>query len=363
MSTSNQLRHLSTLVLVLPWLVIAVACQAPAPTPTPSPTPTPTPAPLLAPLLLPADEAPHRFTTEWWYYNIHLSDEEHGRYALHYVVFQLGEPSIGRFGYVAQVGFADPQSGSYVSGERVALAGLPPENQAAQFSLQVADWTIEGTPGRYRLKAGLPGVAFDLELASDGPALLHGADGLVDFGSAGVSYYYTRPRLNVSGLLTIEGQQRAVSGLAWMDKQWGNFRPVTLAWDWASIQLDSGIDLMLTRVVDSLGQPLVVYGTLRRADGTTQCLRDDEFTLEPVAGSSWSSPQSTIEYPVAWKVSIPSAALDLTLTALVPQSEYASGVTGVVYWEGGMSAHGTENGMPVRGQGFVELTNHRFMGR
>ena len=341
-------------------LIAAIACGGPSPTATPTPTPTPTPS--LPPLLLPDDEAPHRFQTEWWYYNIHLSGPTGERYAVHYVVFQLREPLTGTMAYIGQVGVGEAQSGSYLTAERVAPARASTAVQVPGFNIRLATWAMEGLPGKYLLKAGDDAFAFDLELISAPPVLLHGDEGLVDFQSAGVSYYYSRPRLAASGTLTISGRTQTVAGLAWMDKQWGNFNPVTISWDWASIQLESGTNLMLTRVMDAAGKSLTVYGTLGRADGTSVHLTGDEFIFEPIPTTSWTSPQTTAVYPLAWKVTVPAEEIAITLTAPVPQSEYASKTIGVVYWEGGVSVSGTEKGQPAGGQGFVELTGKRPMG-
>ena len=313
------------------------------------------------PLRLPADEAPHRTQTEWWYYNLHLGAATGERYALHYVVFQLREPLSGVTVYVGQVGLADAQSGGYVTAERVSPPQVLSETGDSGFNIRLSTWSLEGLEGRYLLKAAdvEAGWAFDLDLAASPRTLLHDSDGLVDFHSAGVSYYYSRPRLSASGSLTINGVTQTVSGLAWMDKQWGNFNPVAIAWDWASIQLESGTDLMLTRVMDPAGNFLNAYGTVGRPNGAVEHLDGDAFTFEPASDLRWSSPQTMLVYPLSWRVKIPPEELDVTLTAMVPESEYVSKAIGVTYWEGGTLVSGTEKGDPIQGQGFVEITRPR----
>ena len=67
---------------------------------------------------------------------------------------------------------------------------------------------MAGTGGeRYALRAAVGGYGYDLTLRSAAPPLLHGNDGLVDFGRAGVSYYYTRPRLEITGTLIFPGRR------------------------------------------------------------------------------------------------------------------------------------------------------------
>ena len=71
----------------------------------------------------PKDHGAHpEYKTEWWYYNIHLSTGGQERYALHFVTFLVTEGESGRVLYVSQAAFGDAQSGSYVTGERVAAS-------------------------------------------------------------------------------------------------------------------------------------------------------------------------------------------------------------------------------------------------
>ena len=336
-------------------LIAAIACGGPGPTPTPTLPPTPTPFP---PLLLPADEAPHQALVEWWYYNMHLWAGTGERYAVHYVVFQLREPLNGIGVYIAHAGLADAQSDDYVTAERVSPPQLLRQTVGPEFEIRLGDWSLEGLGDRYLLEAADAdeGWALDLELTSSSKTLLHDGDALVDFHTAGVSYYYSRPRLPVSGALTINGVTQAVTGLAWMDKQWGDFNPVSIGWDWASIQLESGTDIMLTRAIDPGGGPLQTYGTLGRPDGVVEHLDGEAFTFQPISERSWFSPETALVYPLSWRVEVPSKELDLTLTAMVPESEYVSEALGVTYWEGGILVSGDERGVPVQGQGFVEIT-------
>jgi predicted secreted hydrolase len=340
----NTVFGLPTLAIL--WLLLAVACGSGF---TPALAPTPTPE--LPALQLPADEAPHGFQTEWWYFNLHLLAEDGSRYSLHDVVFQVTEPESQRVLYVAQVGFSNAQTAAHLTGERGAVAMRLPVTTDPGFDLRVGSWLMKGTPGKYRLKADLTDVSFDLTLTATEAVLLHNGDGLVDFGEAAISYYYSRPRLAAAGTLTVDGQQQTVNGLGWMDKQWGDIQPVAIAWDWASVQLDSGDDLMLTRLMEPSGTPLEVYGTWGRADGTSVHLDGAQFTFEPVQGESWTSPATGATYPTVWRVTVPSAGVDVTLKPLAISSEFVSGALGVIYWEAGATVSGSHTG-----QGFIELT-------
>jgi predicted secreted hydrolase len=325
----------------------AVACA--------TPTPTPTPPHGLPPLALPADEAPHAFATEWWYFNVHLAGPAGARFTLHDVLFQVREPASGRALYVRQQGLTDVGAGTHVEGERLRSAEAVPAGPANGFAFDVAGAFTGADGERFRLAGTVDGYAYDLALSSQAPALVHDADGLVDSGPAGITYYYSRPRLEVSGTLTPPGGAPVrVAGLGWYDKQWGDFVPVAVAWDWASVQLDDGTDLMVSVLWDGGWGLVDAYATLRRAGGQTLRLGDEDFTFAPVGADAWESPRTGTRYPTRWRFTAPAHGLDLTLAPAVVASETASAVLGVAYWEAGVDVR---DGQGARvGQGFVELS-------
>jgi predicted secreted hydrolase len=207
----------------------------------------------------------------------------------------------------------------------------------------------------YRLVAQTEDVSFDLALTTQSLAMLHDHDGLVDFQQAGVSYYYSRPRLEVEGSLTTVDGTEHVTGMAWLDKQWGNFLPVAVSWDWTSVNLDDGTDFMLSVVRDREGKEFLKYGTLAKSNGTVRHLKAQDFQFKGNA-TSWESPKTGGVYPVIWTVSIPDESIDLRLEALAPSSEFISQAFNNVYWEGAMTVSGASGENEVAGQAFVELT-------
>ena len=348
----GRLRAIRTATTALLLAGLTAACAAA--TPTPAPTPTPTPPYGLPPLELPADEAPHSFTTEWWYFNVHLWSEDGSRYTLHDVVFQVQDVDSNRALYVRQTGFADVAAGTHATAERLRSQPEPPTGEADVFRAGFGDLFISVQEGaRYRLAGEVGTTAYDLTLLATTRPLLHHDDGLVDFKKAGITYYYSRPRLDVSGTVAAAGAAPvSVSGLGWMDRQWGDFQPVAIGWDWASLQLEDGTDLMLTRVFDADGTTVESYATLRRGGGAARLLAADEFTFAPT-GPTWTSERTGTSYATTWRVAVPGEVDALTLEPLVAGSEFVSGALGVVYWEAGVEARAGDG--RIVGQGFVEL--------
>jgi len=206
------------------------------------------------------------------------------------------------------------------------------------------------------LQAGLDGgAAFALDLADAPPLVAHRAaesatPGLLDFGSSGISYYYSRPRLPATGTVAIGGQSTAVRGTVWFDHQWGEFDVLELGWNWFALHLSDGSDLMIYELFDRVGRPVMTAGTHTQADGTSTPLTRESVQLQPVR--QWTSPATGIKYPVAWRVQVPAGTLDVE--PFVPNAEFDAGTTSAnVYWEGAVKASGA-----LTGQGFLELSGY-----
>jgi geranylgeranyl pyrophosphate synthase len=68
----------------------------------------------------------------------------------------------------------------------------------------------------------------------------------------------------------------------------------------------------------------------------------------------WQSTQTFFEYPIRWRVRVPSAGLDLEVKAAFEDQEFITLITKASFWEGRVEIKGTKNGKPVSGLGYVE---------
>ena len=128
-------------------------------------------------------------------------------------------------------------------------------------------------------------------------------------------------------------------------------------WDWFSLQLNDGSELMLYRLRGREGAPDWPSGTYVSPDGSTVPLGRGDFTLENRA--TWRSERTGFVYPSRWAVTVPRVGLSLDITPTLPDQELdVRGSTGVVYWEGSVTVEGLRNGAPVAGRGYVELTGY-----
>jgi predicted secreted hydrolase len=327
--------------------------------PNVGPAPTSTPLP---PVQLPQDEAPHRDLTEWWYYTGHFAGADaHGQqhtYGFELTVFQTLRGQLPPY-YAAHYAISDLTRGQFYYAERSAFgsfAALPPPNSTSGFNLPVGDWRINGLDGHDMLHAMMDGYAIDLALADQHPRVaLHGGDGVITYGVAGFSYYYSRPLMAVSGAILDHGVTVNVTGHAWFDHQWGDF--VSLAgagWDWFSIQLSNSTQYMLYIIRDEQKRPISVVGTTIAQDGSTSEIPTGAIHIS--ATSAWTSPHTGGVYPAGWRIELPS--ISLTETPELGDQELLTQSTGVAYWEGAVWITGAVDGHPITGEGYTELTGY-----
>ncbi len=326
-------------------------------------------------LTFPRDHGAHpAYRVEWWYYTGNLEAANGGRYGYQLTFFRVGidpEPEnpsrwAVRDLHMAHLAITDVGRGRHRVAERLNRAGVGWAG-ASSDTLRVwnEDWRAEldGDGATHRLRAASDdgAIALDLRLLAGAPPVLHGDDGFSQKGSApgNASHYYSLTRLPTDGTVSVDGETIAVGGLSWMDHEFGSsfLEPSQAGWNWFSIQLDDGTDLM-------------VY-TMRRLDGTPDPrssgtvvgpaaivrLTADDYQLVP--GRVWASPTSGAAYPVGWRLDIPSLELQLDAAAAVDAQElHTDRSTRVTYWEGVIDVTGTRAGEPVAGSGYLEMTGY-----
>ena len=325
----------------------------------------------------PRDHGTHDdFRTEWWYYTGHLTADNGRRFGYQVTFFRRGiEPErVGKSGsqwairhlYLAHVALSDLEQARFRFAEKVSRAGLGKAGaDAGRLSVWIDRWSAQASASpheHHRLLAEGDGFALDLTVTPEKPPVVHGQRGVSRKGTAPAqaSHYYSFPRLATTGMLTVNGTRLSVSGLSWMDHEFGSgdLGDDLAGWDWFSIQLGNRTELMLYRLrrADGTITP-VSSGTVILPDGRAQHLSstDVQVTVE----DHWASQTSGARYPSRWRVAVPTLALSLNVRPLLAGQELVtSRSTRVTYWEGAVEVSGELRGAPVSGQGYVELTGY-----
>jgi predicted secreted hydrolase len=197
--------------------------------------------------------------------------------------------------------------------------------------------------------------ALELDLTPTKPVVLQGENGLSRKGRepGNASYYYSLPRLDTRGTLTLDGRQFTVAGASWFDREWSTsvLEHGQVGWDWFALQLDDRSELMVFDMRRDDGSlDAADAGTFVARDGTATALGASDFTIEVLA--HWKSERSGAEYPSKWRVRVPSRQLDLEVEPALADQELRLSVR---YWEGAVRV--TANGKAC-GCGYVELTGY-----
>jgi predicted secreted hydrolase len=192
--------------------------------------------------------------------------------------------------------------------------------------------------------------------------VLHGRDGFSQKGlqEGNASHYYSLTRMETTGEIQLGRDSFTVSGLSWMDHEFGTtfLEPSQQGWDWFSLQLDDGTDFMVYMLRQQDGaSDSHSSGTLILPDAQPIILGSTDVVLSP--GRTWESSSSGARYPVEWTIQVPDQDLHLEVLAAVDSQElHTEQSTGVTYWEGAVWAEGTRAGQPITGRGFLEMTGY-----
>jgi predicted secreted hydrolase len=324
------------------------------------------------PLRFPADHASHPdYKTEWWYYTGHLTTESGKRYGYQLTFFRQGVDGQTKTSnkwqpghlHMAHFAVSDLAGKRFRYAERMNRPGLGIAGaETDRYRSWNDDWVAEDLGGTHHLSARDGGMALDLLLDSAKPPVLHGNKGYSRKGACDscASHYYSLTRLKSRGWLTVDGRQERVTGMSWMDHEFGSgvLEADQAGWDWYSLQLSDGTDLMLFRVRRKDGTAVPQSsGTFVAVNGSSTALSRDQVTIRPTA--EWRSEASKAVYPMGWTIAVPSQQLQLTVTPAFREQELRTGKsTGVTYWEGAVGVSGTRNGKPVSGQGYIEMTGY-----
>jgi len=317
----------------------------------------------------PTDHGAHpEYATEWWYFTGNLATRGGRPFGYQLTLFRVGlaagppaddSPLRSTQMYMGHLAITDIQSQQHYSAERFSRAayGLAGA-QATPLKVWLGSWEISSDsrnePFPLSLRAENEDFEIDLTLqAGNKPRVLQGEDGWsrksAEPGNA--SYYYSYTRLPSEGRLRIDNQWYEVDGSSWFDREWSSsaLGSDQAGWDWLSLQLQDGRDLMFYRMRDQQGRAQVFsQGVLVDTDGRTFRLNLENTRLEPT--DHWTSETSGVRYPVAWRLKVADQKIDLQIDAALRDQEMNHSVR---YWEGAVIVSGSHAGV-----GYLEMSGY-----
>lgn len=360
-----------TLILVVALLAgsLAVGAQAPKP---PGPQALWKDATAGYTYAFPRDHASHPdYKIEWWYYTGNVKAKDGRRFGYQVTFFRVGidpaptNPSkwAVRDLFMTHLAISDPSGRRYRYAEKLSRGGPGLAGAATdRYRVWNDDWTATLDGSRHLLKAASPQASIDLTLDEGKAPVIHGIGGISQKGAeaGNASHYYSLTRMPTRGSITVDGERFEVTGDSWMDHEFGTsfLEPGQRGWDWLSMQLSDGRELMLYQLRrDDGSRDPRSSGTLVATDGKTKHLDVTAFTLTP--GRATFTSKNGAAYPIEWAISIPGEKLDLKVTTPLNDQELAlERSTGVAYWEGAIDLSGSAAGKPISGAGYLEMTGY-----
>ena len=323
--------------------------------------------------VFPRDHASHpNFKTEWWYYTGHLTSDRGEPFSYQLTFFRVGvrqpDPQARSAWalntlYFAHFALTDLRGRKFIFHEKTGRGALGMSGAATDhYKVWIDDWQAELEGEVHHLQAAAGEMALDLKLTPEKPPVINGENGVSQkaAGQGHASHYYSLTRLATAGRLTYQGRTLPVQGLSWMDHEFSSSQlaPYQSGWDWFSLQLNDGQELMLyvLRHQDGSADPFS-SGTLVDPQGHGQHLKLADFDIQPL--KKWTSSRSGATYPAGWKIRLLQQGYEMELYPTIPDQELiTSQSTRITYWEGSVRASGTRYGQPVQGWGYVELTGY-----
>lgn len=327
-------------------------------------------------LSLPSDHGEHPdFKTEWWYFTGNLQDSSGHPYGYQLTIFRSGlarpqgaladsawTPKDVMMGHFA---VSDLDRGQFYPYQRFARRslGLSGVRWDGALSVWLEDWRMErAADGRWTLRASetLPGgepLQLELRLSEAKPPVLQGQDGYSRKGPAPehASYYVSITRMPSEGTLTLGDRVLDVRGLSWFDHEWSSsaLAPGLVGWDWFSLQLEDGWEIMLylLRYQDGRTES-ASSGALIAPDGSKVPLALSDFEVKV---ESRHRSARGVEYPSGWTIRLPGHSMLLRVRPRLLDQEMAGEIS---YWEGAVTVQAERAGQMVEGSGFVEMTGY-----
>ena len=320
--------------------------------------------------VFPTDHQAHPdYRIEWWYLTGNLKAENGNPYGYQITFFRTALQSsppqrTSQWAtnqiWMGHLAISDISQQKHYQTQRLSrgalgLAGI----QQQPFKLWLEDWQITAKNNGefpWHIQAKDQEISIDLTVNPLKPVVLQGEKGLSQKSATtgNASYYYSFTRLNTTGTIAVNNNQHKVTGLSWLDREWSSsaLGKNQSGWDWFSLQLNSGEELMFYRMRNKSGESdQHSQGKWIKANGQTFHLNRSDVTLKPL--EYWQS-ETGASYPISWQLSIPKLSKNLLIKAAINDQLMR---TSIHYWEGSVGVYQSNNSEPI-GNGYLEMTGY-----
>lgn len=310
----------------------------------------------------PADEGRHSSEPlEWWYTAGHLTGTTTGK-TYSYMLTYFYYPAASFDGFRI-LDITDDAAGKFYQETKpvhyTTMSNFGLEIHASVYLGDAEEWNTKKDannkliPFEYSIKAASSAGELNLEYKSLKRPLILGDSGYFKEGLENYTYYYSQTRNEVSGKITLNGATENVTGISWIDRQYGNFNPWTgEKYEWFLLQLSNGMDINLWNVftADNKIPDNSKYRILSAYVNDSTQYTISDFKIERL-GFNWM-PDSQMCYSDIWRLISTAHNINLTITTKHNNTEVQLPFR---FYEGATNISGTVNNVEVTGFGFAEL--------
>ena len=246
------------------------------------------------------------YRNEWWYFTGHLSSRENPerRFGYQFTFFRIGlrpelPPLESQWAtsnlIMGHAAISDLEGKRHIFSETLYrevsfLGGFgsypesliawsrAPAGTAGTWELH---WNGEGFD--FEVEDQVQGIAFQLSTHPLKPLVFQGPNGYSRKGedSRAASQYYSFTRLMTQGSLTVGGETFQVEGESWMDKEFGSNQLAEdqVGWDWFSLQLEDGREVMFYHLRNKTGATDFARGTVVSESGEVRYLKPEDWRI------------------------------------------------------------------------------------
>jgi len=318
-------------------------------------------------ITFPQDEGRHRGVAnlEWWYVVLHAKGQITGH---EYSILVTHFNNTFRFFTITDLTDKTHESGT-TRGKLKAHAKYMDVNQFTDYGHDYfrvkKDDRGALIPFEYEIETHHDSMYLKADFVALRPPMMVMKNGHFKIGKSGQTFYYSLTRLQARGVLTYHGITEPFEATAWMDHQWGPFfvSPIEVgklfeSYEWFSIQLDDGSDLMLINIYDRhFRLPKTLdYGAVEILDQNNM----NKHTVDRIFKRKkyWQDPVSGHTMSMGWTLEVIDWDLSLNMEPDFYEQMVKMPLNGD-FWEGSISVKGYHRGKYVEGRAFGELI-HRF---
>ncbi len=200
------------------------------------------------------------YQTEWWYYTGNLRSKDGRRFGYELTFFRQGVSREGNMNpwfvkdlWMAHLALSDVSGRQFYHEERLNRSGPGTAGVDEKTGLiWNGNWQARIDENEEGLHGAGEKFGLALKVVPAKPPVVQGQNGASQKaeGAGHASHYFSLTRLLTTGSIDVDGKTYQVEGSSWMDHEFftGGMATDETGWDWLSVQLDDGSELMLYRL-------------------------------------------------------------------------------------------------------------------